>query len=100
LPPPVHVALYRTAQEALNNVVKHAQARHAELELVFAIDSVRLRVRDDGGGFNPTAATPAGHFGVGIMRERAASIGAGFELLSHPREGTVVDVTWPAAVAR
>ena len=94
LPPEVHVALYRIAQEALNNVVKHAEARHASLELVFTDDGARLRVRDDGRGFDTDSTLPAGHFGLGIMRERAASIGAHLQLLSQPGEGTLLEVSW------
>jgi PAS domain S-box-containing protein len=94
LPPPVHIALYRVAQEALNNVVRHAQARHAVLQLVFADEQVRLRVTDDGRGFVSGPAAPAGHFGLGIMRERAESIGAQLQLVGQPREGTLVEMTW------
>ena len=94
LPPEVHVALYRIAQEALNNVVKHAEARHASLELVFTDDGARLRVRDDGRGFDTDSTLPGSHFGLGIMRERAASIGAHLQLLSQPGEGTLLEVSW------
>jgi signal transduction histidine kinase len=95
LPPAVHVALYRLAQEALNNVVKHARAGHASVGLVFTAGQVHLRVLDDGCGFvAETTGHQAGHFGLGIMRERAASIGAKLRLLSQPGEGTVVEVVW------
>jgi signal transduction histidine kinase len=94
LPPAVHVAMYRMAQEALNNVVKHAKARHASLELSFEPDCARLRVVDDGCGFVQDGAVAAGHFGLGIMRERAAAIGAQFELVSQLGTGTRVEITW------
>jgi PAS domain S-box-containing protein len=94
LPPEVHVALYRIAQEALNNVVKHADARHASLELSFTTDGACLRVKDDGRGFSTETAAPAGHFGLGIMRERAESVGARLGLASQPGEGTLLEVTW------
>jgi signal transduction histidine kinase len=69
LPPAVQVALYRIAQESLNNVVKHARARQAMLELEYAVSGgVRLRLADNGRGFDP-GAVPVGHLGVGIMRE-------------------------------
>jgi signal transduction histidine kinase len=98
LPPAVHVALYRLAQEALNNVVKHARAHQASIRLVFTEERVYLRVLDDGCGFAAEAAgLQAGHFGLGIMRERAASIGANLQLLSQPGEGTVVEVVWTEA---
>src|SRR5262249_17615560 len=82
LPGSVQVALYRTAQEALNNVVKHARAREAIVRLSYEPDGgVQVRLSDDGCGFDPEAV-PAGHLGVGIMRERAAAIGATFQLHS------------------
>ncbi|HEY1297624.1 MAG TPA: GAF domain-containing protein [Chloroflexota bacterium] len=95
LPPRVHIALYRLAQEALNNIVKHSQAVHASVELTFTDDGVQLRVTDDGCGFvSEGADIPPGHFGLGIMRERAAAIGAQLRIISEPGAGTVVEVTW------
>jgi len=94
LPPAVQVALYRLAQEALNNVVKHAQAYRATISLDYEASGVlRLRLEDDGRGFDPSAI-PAGHLGLGIMRERADAIGARFQLRSRPDGGTVVEVDW------
>jgi signal transduction histidine kinase len=95
LPPAVHVALYRLAQEALDNVVKHAQAKHATLALVFTADGAQVRVMDDGRGFVvESVGSQAGHFGLRIMHERAASIGAQLQLLSQPGEGTLVHIAW------
>jgi signal transduction histidine kinase len=94
LPPAVQIALYRIAQESLNNVVKHARARHARVELEYEVGGgVHLRLADDGCGFDP-GAVPVGHFGVGIMRERAAAIGAEFHLESLPSGGTAIEVQW------
>ena len=79
----------------MNNVVKHARAREASLTLTFLPDSVSLSIADDGRGFLPNVDAPvAGHFGLGIMRERATSIGAAFHLNSRPAAGTVVEVVW------
>jgi len=102
LPPGVQVAVYRIAQEALNNVVKHAQARQAMLSLAYQPDGgLRLRVADDGRGLpaGPAAVAsptkgPAGHLGLSIMRERADAIGAHLTLHSRPGGGTAVDVSW------
>jgi signal transduction histidine kinase len=94
LPPDVQVALYRVAQEALNNVAKHARAGHADVSLVFRASDVELRVCDDGQGFDPSRRPP-GHLGVGIMGERAAAVGAGLAVASGPGQGTRVTVTWP-----
>jgi two-component system nitrate/nitrite sensor histidine kinase NarX len=94
LPPDVQVALYRIAQETLNNVAKHAEAGRADLSLAYRADRVELCVRDDGRGFDP-GRVPPGHLGVGIMRERAAAVGAGLEIESRAGQGTRVTVTWP-----
>lgn len=105
LPADVHIALYRIAQEALNNALKHARADQIYLHLrrldgVVASDpapkpGVVLTVRDDGRGFDPERLAP-NHFGLGIMRERAESIGATITVESQPGCGTQVTVLWEA----
>jgi PAS domain S-box-containing protein len=96
LPPDVQVSFYRIAQEALNNSIKHAAASHVTIELLIAPTQVTLRVCDDGRGFDP-AAIPAGHLGLGIMRERAAAVGGTLRVESTPGAGTCVMVEWMAA---
>lgn len=96
LPSDVQVALYRIAQEALNNVARHAGATKAKVELVRRPGHVELTVEDDGRGFDPAEARGK-HMGVGIMRERAASIGATLEVRSGPGEGARLSVVWQAA---
>jgi signal transduction histidine kinase len=85
------LALYRIAQEALNNVVHHANARHAVLSIRFEKE-VKLEVTDDGVGFtvpkSPTDFAPSGHFGLLGIRERADLIGARLELESEAGSGT------------
>lgn len=93
LPAEVKVALYRIAQEALNNVTKHAEASEVTLELARADDLVVLAVRDDGRGFDPASA-PTDRLGLGIMHERADSIGAKLEVTSVPDRGTEISVFW------
>jgi signal transduction histidine kinase len=93
LPAEVKVALYRVAQEALNNVVKHAQADRVELELRAERETIVLRISDDGRGFDPTAV-PAGHFGLDNIRERADGIGAQATFDSAPGRGTQITVIW------
>lgn len=83
--------LFRLAQEALHNVVKHAEAKHAWVELAATDDEVVLIVRDDGVGFDPAEPHP-GHFGLETMRERASQIGAELRLESEPGAGTKVRV--------
>ncbi len=92
LPAEVQIGLYRTAQEALNNVVKHAKATQAVVTLRLG-ETVRLTVADNGAGFDPSAVT-ADHLGLKIMRERADAIHAKFSVYSEPGEGTQVSAVW------
>ena len=104
LPADVHIALYRITQEALNNVVKHARASHAEIEMSCSHCSnggqgrelpreITLLVADDGKGFSP-GQNQADRFGSGIMRERAEDINARLEVASEPGAGTRIIVRW------
>ena len=94
LPPDVQTAMYRIAQEALNNVARHAKASEVWVDLRQGEDGVLLEIGDDGRGFD-TGAASAGHFGLQNMRERAEAIGAGFTVVSGAGRGTVVTVEWP-----
>ncbi len=96
LPPDVQIALYRIAQEALNNVARHSGASAASvcLRLPPAADAVELTIADDGRGFATAAA--GDHFGLDIMQERAQAIGATLHVDSAPGQGTRVTVVWPA----
>ncbi len=94
LPADVQVGLYRLAQEALNNVVKHAKASQAVITLRLGA-TVRLTVADNGSGFEMASVT-ADHLGLKIMRERAEAIGARLSIYSEPGEGTQISVVWPA----
>lgn len=93
----VELVLYRIAQEALNNVVRHAQANQAALHILYGEDEIKLEVSDDGVGFqmpnSPTDFAPSGHFGLLGMHERAELIGAHLKVESLPREGTRLTVT-------
>lgn len=91
------IALYRIAQEALNNVVKHSNASRATLALECSDQAIVLRVEDDGVGFNPEAVTPE-HLGQAIMRERAESIGAELKVQSALGEGTQLTLTLARSV--
>lgn len=108
LPPEVHIALYCIAQEALNNVVKHARASQATVRLCYTCadgvedrqgQSVLLSIIDDGRGFD-LAQVPHHWLGLGIMQERADAIGANLFIDSQPGEGTHVSVMWEQAEAR
>jgi len=115
LPSDVHVALYRIAQEALNNVVKHARARHVTVSLCCATLTppdrprsapspsqgegrgvrVKLCISDDGCGFDPSCV-PLDHLGLGIMHERAQAVEAALQIESEPGHGTQITVVWRA----
>ncbi len=95
LPPEVKVAFYYIAQEALNNVIKHARAHHVTVTCHVDDDGALLSVLDDGQGFDPYQVT-AEHLGLAIMRERAESIAGALDIESAAGRGTTVRVRWPA----
>ena len=96
LPLPVEEALYRIGQEALHNVVKHANAANATIRIVREADRVRLSVTDDGGGFEPESV-PRGHLGLIGMRQRVELVGGELRVESRPGQGTTIEATVPAA---
>src|SRR5258707_6456261 len=91
----VKQTVYRIAQEALHNAVKHARATRAELTLRATPEELELAVRDDGVGFDPNGSFP-GHLGLRSMRERAATLGGTLEIESAPGGGTTVRARIPA----
>jgi signal transduction histidine kinase len=93
LPPDVQIAFYRVAQEALNNVAKHAKARAVEVGYRAGEAEVELWIGDDGRGFDHGGIGP-GHLGLRIMRERAEAAGAALTIQSRPGRGTEVRVVW------
>jgi PAS domain S-box-containing protein len=95
LPPDVQIALYRIAQEAVNNATKHAGASRCTVAVDRSSDGVRLTISDDGRGFDPAQAARA-HLGLSIMQERAAAIGAALTVNSDVGRGTTVAVAWTA----
>jgi signal transduction histidine kinase len=92
----VIMAFHRIAQETLNNIAKHAEASQVVIDLSCDHESTKLCIQDDGRGFDPQSI-PAGHLGIGIMRERAHNIGADIEIDSQIGRGTKVSVSWSAA---
>ncbi len=93
LPADVQVALYRLCQESLSNIAKHAGASQVGIQLQYEAGAVELRIRDDGRGFDPDQ-TPPGHYGLSMMRERAAAIGAALSITSRPGHGTEIVICW------
>jgi signal transduction histidine kinase len=90
-------ALYRIAQEALHNIIKHAHATTVVLRLARQANMVVLEVRDDGQGFDPTCPFP-GHFGLRSMQERATKIRGTLTIESAHGEGTSLSVQVPLEV--
>jgi signal transduction histidine kinase/ligand-binding sensor domain-containing protein len=97
--PEVERELLRIGQEAISNAIRHGGATHIRVDLRHEAERVRLRVSDNGCGFDVPAAfsDAAGHYGVLGMRERAARLGGALVLTSAPHHGTLVDVHVPAA---
>jgi PAS domain S-box-containing protein len=97
LPPPVELALYRVVQEALTNVMKHAQASRVSVILNRPSGHVVAVIEDNGRGFEPEAATPAAQSGLGLlgMRERAAQLNGTVTIESQPGQGTTVFARFP-----
>ncbi len=93
LPSDVKIAFYRIAQEALNNIAKHAHASRATIRFHQSPTLVELTVQDDGDGFVLHPIKPE-HLGLGIMRERADAISAQLDLQSELGVGTTVTVQW------
>jgi signal transduction histidine kinase len=92
--PALEVGIYRLAQEALSNAVKHAQASRVVIRLSEDDDAVRLRVEDDGHGFDVADQARAG-FGLIGMRERVELLGGTLRVTSRATAGTRIDVAVP-----
>jgi len=95
----VQVALYRVAQEALNNVVKHSGATKASISLHCRENSADLTISDNGSGFDLQAVSPKS-LGLRIMRERAEAAGAKLKIESQAGLGTKVGVLWSDATRK
>lgn len=95
--PPVEVkeAFYRIAQEAFNNIARHAEAAQVRVRLDGEPGKMDLTIQDDGVGFDAQTLEHEG-LGLGIMRERARSIGARLEVVSRPGRGTRLHLNWQA----
>jgi PAS domain S-box-containing protein len=93
LPPDIKVAFYRIAQEALNNIAKHAEASQVTLNVECEEDRLSLLIKDNGQGFDMGEISHES-LGLGIMRERADNIGAILSIYSEVGEGTQISVSW------
>jgi two-component system NarL family sensor kinase len=97
IPAAVEQGLYRIAQQAVANSVRHAGAARVAVRLTWSPDAVALRVEDDGDGFDPTAV-PGDRFGLVGMQERARLLGGTLRVESAPGAGTAIDVRIPIGV--
>jgi signal transduction histidine kinase len=99
LDPGVEIALFRIAQEALTNIQKHSNARHAWIQLSREGDSVELKIQDNGVGFDVRSTmrrtVQSGHFGLASMHELATSIDGQVRISSILHDGTTVTATVP-----
>ena len=94
LAPGIELAIYRVVQEGLTNAVKHAGARRIDLSVVEDDATVAIAIRDDGAGFDPTAAH--GGFGLTGIRERVTQHGGNLEVASGPGRGAELRIAIPA----
>lgn len=95
LPAPVETALFRIVQEAVNNVVRHAQAHHLSITLTRSAECVQLRIADDGLGFDTQLPRAGRQVGLWSMCQRVEQLGGQFELRSAPGQGTIVTAALP-----
>jgi signal transduction histidine kinase len=99
LSPEQELAIYRITQEALNNVRRHAHATNAEVCLAFDVDTIHLKVTDDGRGFSLPSSlaelAEAGHFGLMGVQERVWAAGGTLSIDSSPGQGTRINVSIP-----
>ena len=96
LEPHIEIGVFRVVQEALNNIIKHAQASSIRVRIEFAAAGVTVLVEDDGKGFEMTETElPSGHYGIMGMRERMQLLNGKLTIKSAPRRGTRVTVSVP-----
>jgi len=95
LPREISLCLYRVLQEALQNVIKHSGARHADVSLNSQIDTLNLTVKDSGAGFHPHAAMRGPGLGLTSMKERLKVIGGQLSIHSQPGCGTIIHAVAP-----
>ena len=88
------LCIYRIVQEGLTNATRHGHAPRASVHLAATADEIRLRLVDEGSGFDPDHIEKPG-IGLASMRERAHHLGGRFELHSRPAEGTRIEVSLP-----
>lgn len=93
LSPMIEEALYRIAQEALNNTLKHANARNVIVKITIESEDIQLTIEDDGCGFELEAAKISGGMGLMSIQERCEGLGAWLKIVSAEGEGTQIQIT-------
>ena len=97
LPNAVQLVAYRTAQEALTNIVKHAHCSQVTIELSDAENVLTLEIKDNGKGISPAELNKPQAFGVRGLHERAKTVGGWLDVSSHPGSGTSIILSVPLA---
>ena len=92
-PPMIEEALYRIAQEALNNTLKHANARNVIVTITIEHDDIQMCIKDDGCGFDLAVAKSSGGMGLTSIQERCDGLGASLTILSTEDAGTQIQIT-------
>jgi signal transduction histidine kinase len=95
LTPDAAIAVFRIVQEALTNIVKHAQARTVEIALEMQSEWLLLRIRDDGIGLPSERLRALGSHGLSAMRHRATALGGGWRAVPRRERGTEIEVRLP-----
>jgi signal transduction histidine kinase len=98
MPAPIALLIYHIAREGLMNALKHAHAADMWVTVSGDDEFLELQLRDNGAGFDTSAAGPEGHFGMAMMRERAQVGGGTFEVLSVLGQGTTITVKFPTSL--
>jgi len=88
-------SVFDLVQEGLNNIQKHAQARHVQVALKWSADDLRLQLVDDGIGFDPAAPARYGHYGIAMMREQAKALSGMLVVESSHYQGTKLSFCIP-----
>jgi signal transduction histidine kinase len=98
----VRITIFRIIQEALNNIIKHSQASHVDVSLEYKEKTARIRIRDNGSGFDLGLVrfTRVGRTSLGLagMEERAALLGGTVNIQSRPGYGTEVEAVIPYSI--
>lgn len=95
LPKGIEDHLFRILQEALSNILRHAKAQKVEVKIAAIQGNIRLKVTDNGVGFDVQDDRKSSSYGMSLMQERVAEIGGVFNVSSAPGQGTMIEVTVP-----